>query len=57
MQELLHVKNGIVPPNKNIQKKYSDPAKLKLGATGTPFLMMKPSRSTICTSSIGRPST
>ena len=43
MQELLHVKNGIVPPNKNIQEKYSDPAKLKLDATGTPFLMMKPS--------------
>ena len=43
MQEMLHVKNGIVPPNRNIQEKYSDPAKLKRDANGTPFLLMKPS--------------
>lgn len=43
MQELLHVKNGIVPPNRNVQEKYSDPAKLKRDASGTPFLLMKPS--------------
>lgn len=43
MQELLHVKNGIVPPNRNIQVKYSDPSKLKRDASGVPFLLMKPS--------------
>lgn len=43
MQELLHVKNGIVPPNRDIQEKYSDPSKLKRDANGTPFLLMKPS--------------
>ena len=40
MQELLHVKNGIVPPNQNIQSKYAD--KAKLDASGVPFLMMNP---------------
>ena len=42
MQELLHVKNGIVPTNTKIQEKYSDPSKLKRDISGEPFLLMKP---------------
>lgn len=42
MQELLHVKNGVVPTNVKIQAKYSDPSKLKRDIAGEPFLLMKP---------------